>query len=110
MPLTLFAEHADAAKAEGSRIVDSKVFKHITKMATAFALGLVLHAVAYCQSKWEFGEIYSTPDGSVQFIMLVFNGYTAELPVLAGQILITSDGNTEQTFTFANNVTHYFSD
>ncbi len=86
------------------------MFKHITKIAIAVALGLVLHGIAYCQSKWEFGEIYSTPDGSVQFIMLVFNDYTAELPVLAGQTLIASDGKTEQTFTFANNVMHYFSD
>jgi hypothetical protein len=86
------------------------MFKHITKMASAFALGLVLHGVAYCESKWEVGEIYSTPDGAVQFVMLGFNGTTAELPVLAGQTLVASDGKTERRFTFESNVTHYFSD
>src|SRR5437016_850873 len=86
------------------------MFKYITEIATAVALGLVLHGVAYCQSKWEFREIYSTPDGAVQFIVLLFNGYSAEVPALAGQTLIASDGRTEHTFTFANNVTHYFSD
>jgi hypothetical protein len=86
------------------------MFKHVTRIATAVALGLVLHGAAFCQSKWEFREIYSTPDGAVQFIVLVFNGYTAELPSLAGQKLIASDGNSEQTFTFANNVKHYLSD
>jgi uncharacterized protein DUF5648 len=86
------------------------MFKPIMKIATAVALGLGLHSMAYCQSKWEFGEIFSTPDGAVQFIVLAFNGYTAELPALAGQTLVASDGKTEQTFTFASNVTHYFSD
>jgi hypothetical protein len=80
------------------------------KLASAVAVGLFLNSLAYCQSRWEFREIYSTADGSVQFIVFVSNGSTAELPVLAGQTLIAGDDNTEHSFTFANNVTHYFSD
>ena len=86
------------------------MFRHIMKITVPVALSLFLNSVAYCQSRWDFGEIYSTADGSVQFIVLVFNGYTAELPVLAGQTLIAGGGNTEHSFTFVNNVTHYFSD
>src|SRR5437588_7361283 len=93
------------AKREGE-----DMFKHVTQIATVVVLGLVFHGVADCQSRWEFREIYSTPDGSVQFTVLLFNGYTAELPVLTGQTLVASDGKTERPFTFANTVIHSFSD
>ncbi len=86
------------------------MFRHIMKIATPVALSFFLNTVAYCQNRWDFREIYSTADGSVQFIVLLFNGYTADLPALAGQTLIAGDGNPEHSFTFANNVTHYFSD
>ena len=86
------------------------MFKHIVKIATAVALALALNSVAYSQSRWDFRELYSSADGSVQFVVLLFNGETPELPALAGQTLVASDGNTEHSFTFAGDVRHYFSD
>jgi len=86
------------------------MFKHITKIAASVALALVLSSTAHSQSRWDFREIYSNADGSVQFIVLLFNGETAELPTLAGQTLTASDGNAEHSFTFASNAMHYFSD
>src|SRR6266705_6087303 len=81
---------------------------NVLKVATAVTFALVLNSVAYSQDKWEIGDIFSTADGSVQFVVLRFGADgTPELPALAGQTLIASDGKTEHSFTFASNVTNY---
>ncbi len=89
------------------------MFKHVLKITVAVAFGLVLNSVAHSQSRWEIGQIFSTADGSVQFIVLqfgVFVGAAPDLPFLAGQTLIASDSNAEHRFTFLSNVQHFFGD
>ena len=92
---------------------EKDMFKYIMKIVAAIVLGLVLGSVAYSPEHVGNSEIYSTADGSVQFIVLTFPnlyippGGTAELPVLAGQTLVASDGKAEHRFTFASNVSNF---
>ena len=88
------------------------MLKRVWHVATAAILGVVLHGVAYSESRtWEIVEAYSTDSGSVQFIELYFAGdcgaVPPALPVLADQTLIASDGNAAHRFTFASNANNY---
>ena len=79
------------------------------KIVAAIIFGLVLNGLTDSQaSSLDFQQIYSNTDGSVQFIVLEFGPFdSVQLPVLAGQTLTASDGKTEHSFTFANDVVNY---
>jgi len=88
------------------------MLKRVWHVATAAILGVVLHGVAYSESRtWEIVQAYSTDSGAVQFIELYFAGDCGAalpaLPVLADQTLIASDGNAAHRFTFASNANNY---
>jgi len=88
------------------------MLKRVWQVATTAILGVVLHGVAYSQSRtWEIVQAYSTDSGAVQFIELYFAGDCGAalpaLPVLADQTLIASDGNAAHRFTFASNANNY---
>ena len=95
------AASSRVVQADASRSSKGATLKHILKIAAAVAFGLVLGSLAHSQNSLDlFRDIYSTADGSVQFIVLRFG----PSPILAGQKLIVSDGKTEHSFTFPSNV------
>jgi uncharacterized protein DUF5648 len=72
-----------------------EMFKHISIVAVFVALVLSLtsaHALNPFSLNYTY-ELYSSADGSVQFIML----FTAD-PVRAGQTLVASNGSAEHVF------------
>src|SRR5438552_11946665 len=79
------------------------MFKHIGKSAMGVGLRLALASAATCQPAWISHEIYSNDDGTVQFMVVEITGWGQPLS-LAGQTLVTSDGSTEHTFTFARDM------
>lgn len=73
----------------------------VAGVASAFALAVAQSALAGSHT-WDISEVFSTPDGSIQFIELwEANGTPGEINLAGLQVKSQSTGNT---FTFTSNL------